>query len=107
MKTHIVLHPAARPDPRCCSSSGGLSCAPRSGGDTAAFAGALDQAVLAGALNQLMRYTLTGCGRSAMCAAFLIERIAASRGTSEEMRAMCCKVCEMLEQSGAEEAVHG
>ncbi len=75
--------------------------------DRAVFSGALDQAVLTGALNQLMRYTLTGCSRSAMCAAYLLERLAANSGTNEEMRSMCCQVCSVLEKTDTREVSHG
>lgn len=119
MKTSITIYPAVSPSPHLTLSpqhrEARHACAKRLGAARAGidegrdiFSGALDQAVLAGALNQLMRYTVTGCSRSAMCAAYLLERLATNRGTSAEMRAMCCRVCAVLEEeTNNREIEHG
>lgn len=59
----------------------------------------LPPALLTGALDHLLRYLLTGCGQSAGHAALLLDRLATQEDMSEELSALCLRMCDTLDSA--------
>lgn len=57
----------------------------------------LPAALLAGTLDHLLRFLLNGCDHSAHRAAMLLDRLAADPGADGELRAICRRMSDHLE----------
>ena len=58
----------------------------------------LPTALLAGALDHLLRFTLNGCDQSARHAAYLLDRLSNQDDMGDELRDLCQRMSESLEE---------